>query len=61
MDHLSLITGYISMGPAWLLMIVIAIVSFIVQWPVQKQIQTIFRNPAVIRAFGPGGCGKDAA
>ncbi len=32
MDHLSLITGYISMGSAWFLMIVIAIISFIVQW-----------------------------
>jgi hypothetical protein len=32
MNHLSLITGYISMGSAWLLMIVIAIVGFIVQW-----------------------------
>jgi len=32
MNHLSLILGYISMGSAWLLMIVIAIVSFIVQW-----------------------------
>ncbi|MDB4901205.1 MAG: hypothetical protein JWQ63_486 [Mucilaginibacter sp.] len=31
MDHLSLITGYISIGSAWFLMIVIAIVSFIVQ------------------------------
>jgi Zn-dependent membrane protease YugP len=31
MDHLSLITGYINMGSAWFLMIVIAIVSFIVQ------------------------------
>lgn len=32
MDHLSFITAYISLGSAWLLMIVIAIVSFIVQW-----------------------------
>ena len=32
MDYLSFITGYITMGSAWLLMIVIAIVSFIVQW-----------------------------
>jgi uncharacterized protein len=32
MNHLSLITGYISMGSAWLLMIVVAVVSFIVQW-----------------------------
>jgi len=32
MDHLSFITGFINMGSAWLLMIVIAIVSFIVQW-----------------------------
>src|SRR5947209_20373986 len=32
MNHLSLITGYISMGSAWLLMIIVAVVSFIVQW-----------------------------
>jgi len=32
MNHLSLILGYIGMGSAWLLMIVIALVSFIVQW-----------------------------
>ncbi|HEY4324496.1 MAG TPA: zinc metallopeptidase [Mucilaginibacter sp.] len=32
MDHFSIITGYISMGSAWFLMIVIAVVSFIVQW-----------------------------
>ncbi len=32
MDHLSFILGYISYGSAWLLMIVIALVSFIVQW-----------------------------
>jgi hypothetical protein len=32
MNYLSFITGYISMGSAWLLMIVVAVVSFIVQW-----------------------------
>jgi Zn-dependent membrane protease YugP len=32
MNHLTFILGYISMGSAWLLMIVIALVSFIVQW-----------------------------
>jgi len=32
MNHLSLILGYISIGSAWLLMIVVAVVSFIVQW-----------------------------
>jgi len=32
MDHLNIITGYISIGSAWFLMIIIAIVSFIVQW-----------------------------
>ncbi|HVV54770.1 MAG TPA: zinc metallopeptidase [Mucilaginibacter sp.] len=32
MDHLSFITGYITIGPAWLLMIAVAVVSFIVQW-----------------------------
>jgi Zn-dependent membrane protease YugP len=32
MNHLSLIIGYISYNSAWLLMILIAVVSFIVQW-----------------------------
>ncbi|MCC8424407.1 zinc metallopeptidase [Mucilaginibacter sp. UR6-11] len=32
MNHLTFILGYISMGSAWLLMIVIAVVSLIVQW-----------------------------
>lgn len=32
MNYLSFITGYISMGSAWLLMIIVAVVSFIVQW-----------------------------
>src|SRR5581483_9943328 len=32
MDHLSFITGYISMGSAWLLMIIIGVASLIVQW-----------------------------
>jgi Zn-dependent membrane protease YugP len=32
MNHFSIITGYISMGSAWFLMIIIAIVSFVVQW-----------------------------
>jgi Zn-dependent membrane protease YugP len=32
MNVITLIAGYISYGSAWLLMIIIAIVSFIVQW-----------------------------
>ncbi len=32
MNHLSFITGYITNGSAWLLMIAIALISFIVQW-----------------------------
>lgn len=32
MNHLPLIIGFINYGSAWLLMIVIAVVSFIVQW-----------------------------
>jgi len=32
MEHLSFVTGYIPMGSAWLLMIIVAVVSFIVQW-----------------------------
>ncbi|WP_183561877.1 zinc metallopeptidase [Mucilaginibacter sp. SP1R1] len=32
MNHVALITGYITYNSAWLLMIAIALVSFIVQW-----------------------------
>jgi len=32
MDHLSFVTGYITYNSAWLLMIAVAVVSFIVQW-----------------------------
>lgn len=32
MDHLTFILGYIGTGSAWFLMIIIALVSFIVQW-----------------------------
>jgi len=32
MDHLTFILGYIGTGTAWFLMIIIALVSFIVQW-----------------------------
>lgn len=32
MNHLTFILGYIAMGSAWLLMIIIALVSLIVQW-----------------------------
>lgn len=32
MNHLSLIMGYIGFNSAWLLMILVALVSFIVQW-----------------------------
>jgi Zn-dependent membrane protease YugP len=32
MNHLTFILGYISMGSAWLLMIIVAVVSLIVQW-----------------------------
>lgn len=32
MEHLSMISGFINGGSAWLLMIIIAVVSFIVQW-----------------------------
>jgi Zn-dependent membrane protease YugP len=40
MDHLSFITAYINTGSAWFLMIIIAIVSFIVQWRFKSKFKT---------------------
>src|ERR1700739_1431551 len=40
MDHLLLITGYISSGAGWLLMIAIAIISFIVQARFRSKFKT---------------------
>jgi Zn-dependent membrane protease YugP len=45
MNHLSLIIGYISMGSAWLLMIVIAIISFIVQWRFKSKFNLYAQTP----------------
>ena len=56
MDHLSFILGYISYGSAWLLMIVIALVSFIVQWRFKSK----FNQYAEI-ALSSGMSGKEVA
>jgi Zn-dependent membrane protease YugP len=56
MDHLSFITGYISYGSAWFLMIVIAIVSFIVQWRFKSK----FKHYAEIGLLS-GLSGKEVA
>lgn len=45
MDHLSFITAYINSGSAWLLMILIAIVSFIVQWRFKGKFKTYSEIP----------------
>jgi Zn-dependent membrane protease YugP len=56
MDHLSIITGYISMGSAWFLMIVIAIVSFIVQWRFKSKFKQYSEIPLL-----SGLSGQDVA
>ena len=58
MDHLAFITGYIGMGynSAWFLMIVIALVSFIVQWRFKSK----FNKYAEIGLLS-GLTGKDVA
>ncbi|MEO8885645.1 MAG: zinc metallopeptidase [Mucilaginibacter sp.] len=56
MDHLSFILGYISYGSAWLLMIIITIVSFIVQWRFKSK----FNQYSEI-ALLSGMSGKDVA
>jgi len=45
MNHLSIIIGYISMGSAWILMILIAIVSFIVQWRFKSKFKQYSETP----------------
>jgi Zn-dependent membrane protease YugP len=40
MNHLSFIMGYIGYNSAWFLMIIIAIVSFIVQWRFKSKFKT---------------------
>ena len=58
MNHLSLITGYIGIGynSAWFLMIIIALVSFIVQWRFKSK----FNRYAEIGLLS-GLSGKDVA
>jgi len=57
MDHLSFITGYIiNMGSAWLLMIAVAIVSFIVQWRFKSKFKTYAEIP-----ISSGLSGQDVA
>lgn len=45
MDHLTFILEYIGIGPAWLLMIAIAIVSFIVQWRFKSKFREYAQIP----------------
>jgi Predicted Zn-dependent protease len=45
MNHLTFILGYISMGSAWLLMIAIALVSFIVQWRFKSKFKQYAQMP----------------
>lgn len=56
MNHLALITGYIGYNSAWFLMIVVAIVSFIVQWRFKSK----FKHYAEIGLLS-GLSGKDVA
>lgn len=56
MDHLSFILGYISYQSAWLLMIIITIVSLIVQWRFKSK----FRQYSEI-ALLSGMSGKEVA
>src|ERR1700759_398476 len=56
MNHLAFITGYISYNSAWLLMIVVAIVSFIVQWRFKSK----FNHYAQV-GLSSGLSGKDVA
>lgn len=56
MDHLGLITGYISYNSAWLLMIVVAVVSLIVQWRFKSK----FNRYAEI-GLSSGMSGKEVA
>lgn len=45
MTHTAFITGYIAIGPAWLLMIGIAVVSFIVQWRFKSKFNQYAQEP----------------
>jgi Zn-dependent membrane protease YugP len=45
MNHIAFILGYIPIGPAWLLMIGIAIVSFIVQWRFKSKFNQYAQEP----------------
>jgi Zn-dependent membrane protease YugP len=56
MNHLSIITGYIAMNEAWLLMIGVALLSFVVQWRFKSK----FREYAEIGLLS-GLSGKDVA
>lgn len=56
MDHLAFILAYIPIGTAWLLMIVIAIVSFIVQWRFKSKFREYAQMP-----LGSGLSGQEVA
>jgi Zn-dependent membrane protease YugP len=45
MNHIAFILGYIPIGSAWLLMIGIAIVSFIVQWRFKSKFNQYAQEP----------------
>ncbi|WP_214073445.1 zinc metallopeptidase [Mucilaginibacter sp. dw_454] len=45
MNHLTFILGYIAIGPAWLLMIAIALVSLIVQWRFKSKFKQYSETP----------------
>ena len=45
MNHLSFILGYIDYNSAWFLMIIIAIVSFIVQWRFKSKFKRYAEEP----------------
>jgi Zn-dependent membrane protease YugP len=56
MNHIAFILGYISIGSAWLLMIGIAIVSFIVQWRFKSKFRQYAQEP-----LSSGLSGQDVA
>lgn len=56
MNNLAFIMGYISYGSAWLLMIIIAVVSFIVQWRFKSRFNEYAQVPLM-----SGLSGKEVA
>jgi uncharacterized protein len=56
MEHLTLITAYINSGSAWFFMILIAVVSFIVQWRFKSKFREYSEMPLL-----SGLTGQDVA